>query len=289
MHIVTTNAELRAVIASWRAQRRRIALAPTMGHLHDGHVSLVQRARQHGDQVVVSIFVNPMQFGAAEDFATYRRTLDADAARLRAAGVDLLFAPADREIYPRGHDGVTAVEVPGLSNILCGAFRPGHFRGVATVVVKLFNLVQPDVAVFGEKDYQQLLVIRRMVADLDVPVRIVAAPTVRESDGLAMSSRNSYLSADERRRAPMLYTVLSRARDAILAGARDYAALETAARSDLEQAGFRPDYVAIRRADDLALPVPPDGNLAILAAAWLGKARLIDNVQLTLSEPLHVS
>ncbi len=283
MQTVTTSAALRETVADWRTPPQRIALVPTMGNLHDGHLSLIRCARQAGDRVVASIFVNPLQFSAAEDFEGYRRTLDMDAGKLREAGVDLLFAPVDAEIYPHGHRNVTAVEVPVLSTMLCGEFRPGHFRGVATVVAKLFNLVQPDVAVFGEKDYQQLLVIRRMVTDLDFPVRIIAAPTVRETDGLAMSSRNGYLAAGERQRAAVLYETLSAIRDAIMGGLRDYGALEAEGRLRLERAGFRPDYVAVRRSADLLPAGASDRNLAILGAAWLGRARLIDNLQLGLS------
>lgn len=284
MQTVTTQAALRELTARWRTQRQRIALVPTMGHLHDGHVSLIRQARAAAERVVASVFVNPLQFGAAEDFAGYQRTLEADADKLRAAGADLLFAPSDGDMYPRGHAGLTTLEVPVLSDTLCGEFRPGHFRGVATVVAKLFHLVQPDIAVFGEKDYQQLLVIRRLVADLDFPVEIRAAPTVREADGLAMSSRNSYLDAEQRRRAALVYQTLGETRDAIREGRRDYAALEAQARLRLERGGFRTDYVAIRRAADLQPAGAGDRNLAILAAAWLGKARLIDNLQLALSE-----
>lgn len=278
MLLVTTTRALRDALAPWRAAGDSIVLVPTMGHLHDGHMRLVERARLAGRRVVATVFVNPLQFGAGEDFAKYRRTLDDDTVRLRAAGADLLFAPADNEIYPRGHDRITQVEVPGLSAILCGEFRPGHFRGVATVVAKLFNLVQPESAVFGEKDYQQLVVIRRLVEDLNFPVRILAVPTVRDADGLALSSRNSYLSSEERRHAPLLYRTLIGTRDALISGHNDFPALEQAARNRLEQGGFRPDYVAIRRADDLQLPGADDKELTVLGAAWLGATRLIDNV-----------
>ena len=281
MQEIRNTTALREVIAGWRERRQRIVLVPTMGHLHDGHLSLVNLARKLGDKIVVTIFVNPLQFGAAEDFGGYIRNLDDDAAKLRQADVDLLFAPDDTEIYPHGHDKVTWVEVPELSNILCGKFRPGHFRGVATVVTKLFNLIQPDAAVFGEKDYQQLLVIRSLVADLNFPIEIIAAPTVREQDGLAMSSRNCYLSPAERKLAPALYATLCAARDEILNGSEDYVSIERMALESLRKAGFTPDYFAVRRADDLGVPAAGDKKLAILVAAWLGKARLIDNLHVT--------
>ncbi|GAB4300316.1 MAG: pantoate--beta-alanine ligase [Thiohalomonadaceae bacterium] len=280
MQTVTSIAEVRSRVAAWRTAGLRIAFVPTMGNLHAGHINLVSAARQQADQVVASIFVNPLQFGPGEDFAAYPRTLAADQAKLAAAGCDLLFAPTEQEMYPLGREGLTCVEVPGLSDILCGAFRPGHFRGVATVVSKLFNIVQPDVALFGEKDYQQLLVIRRMVRDLDMPVEIIGVPTVREADGLAMSSRNGYLAADERRLATEVYATLQALAAEVRTGVQDYTALEAAAVARLERAGFRPDYVSVRRAEDLDLPQAGERRLVVLVAARLGKTRLIDNLMI---------
>ncbi|BCX82448.1 pantoate--beta-alanine ligase [Methylomarinovum caldicuralii] len=271
-------ADLRACLEEWRRAGQRIVLVPTMGNLHEGHLQLVDTARRCSDRVVVSIFVNPLQFGPGEDYDRYPRTLEADCAKLETRGADLVFAPPVAEIYPRPLAESTFVEVPGITEILCGASRPGHFRGVATVVAKLFNIVQPDVAVFGEKDYQQLQVIRRLVADLNFPVEIVGVPIVREADGLALSSRNGYLTPEERARAPLLYRSLCQARDAIAAGERDFAALCRRQRESLEEAGFRPDYFEIRR-PDLGEAGPDDRPLMILAAAWLGRTRLIDNLQ----------
>ncbi|MEW6645790.1 MAG: pantoate--beta-alanine ligase [Pseudomonadota bacterium] len=278
MQTVTSIAEVRSLVAAWRAAGLRVAFVPTMGNLHAGHIHLVSAARKQADKVVASIFVNPLQFGPSEDFAAYPRTLAADQEKLAAAGCDLLFAPSEQEMYPLGREGLTFVEVPGLSDILCGAFRPGHFRGVATVVSKLLHIVQPDVALFGEKDYQQLLVIRRMVRDLDMPVEIIGVPTVREADGLAMSSRNGYLAADERRLATEVYAALQALAAEVRAGVQDYTALEAAAVARLERAGFRPDYVSVRRAEDLGLPQARERRLVVLVAARLGKTRLIDNM-----------
>lgn len=278
MLCVQSVSELRARLAVWRKNGEGIALVPTMGNLHAGHLSLVEEARQRAKRVVVSIFVNPLQFGPHEDYARYPRTPEEDRRKLLEFGVDALFSPTVEEMYPRGLERSAFVEVPTLSEILCGASRPAHFRGVATVVAKLFNLVQPDVAVFGEKDYQQLLLVKRMVADLNFPVEIIGAPTVREPDGLAMSSRNQYLSHEERLRAPWLYRALCEARAAILAGERDFKALSERQMRKLQQVGFKLDYFAIRRADDLATADPNDRPLRILAAAWLGKTRLIDNL-----------
>ena len=231
------------------------------------------------DRVVASVFVNPLQFGPQEDFATYPRTLEDDSAQLRRAGADALFAPGDNEMYPDGREWVTRVTVPGLSDILCGATRPGFFTGVATVVAKLLHSVEPDMALFGEKDYQQLLVIRRMVRDLNLDIEIRGVPTVRERDGLAMSSRNGYLDAAQRSIAPQLYRALVDIRVQLQRGERDYAALERAGAARLERAGFRPDYVSIRRQGDLEPASDPDEALIVLAAAWLGQARLIDNLK----------
>jgi pantoate--beta-alanine ligase len=270
--------ELRARIRTWRDTGGRIAFVPTMGNLHAGHIALVRRARELTPRTVASIFVNPLQFGPGEDLAAYPRTLERDHELLAQAGCDLLFAPGVETMYPRGQGIQTRIEVPGISDILCGASRPGHFVGVATVVCKLFNMVQPDLALFGEKDFQQLLVIRRMVEDLAMPVGIVGMPTVRESDGLAMSSRNGYLGADERTRAPALYRALTSAAQGLLAG-RGINEVEGEAIGAIAAAGLRPDYVSVRRADDLGPPGDADRELIVLAAAYLGRARLIDNLR----------
>lgn len=283
MQVVESVEKLRNQIAAWRQAGERIALVPTMGNLHAGHLELVNQAHQQADRVVVSIFVNPLQFGAGEDFDSYPRTLEQDSAQLEQADTDLLFAPSVDEVYPRPQEEQATVTVPGLSDILCGASRPGHFSGVATVVCKLFNMVQPDLALFGEKDFQQLLVIRRMVEDLCLPVEIQGVPTVREEDGLARSSRNGYLTPDERFRAPALYRVLCETGEAIRIGDANFEGLEIAANEKLEAEGFEPDYFSIRRASDLALPEAEDRELVILAAARLGRARLIDNLQVSLS------
>jgi len=277
-------AAVRQQVNAWRQAGQRIALAPTMGNLHRGHISLVEQARALAPRTVASIFVNPLQFGANEDFHSYPRTLAEDSRQLEQAGLDLLFAPNAAEIYPHGLDDNTRLEVPGLSSILCGASRPVHFPGVATVVSKLFNIVQPDVAIFGEKDWQQLIVIRRLTRDLNFPIEIVGAPTVREADGLAMSSRNRYLSPAERTIAPALYRTLTAAAERLRAGERDYAEIQTNGWDALAAAGFKPDYIQIRRAWDLVDPGSDDNELIILAAAWLGRARLIDNYRITLPE-----
>ena len=278
MNTVHTVKELRAQVAQWRAEGLRVALVPTMGNLHAGHIALVTRARELAERVVASIFVNPIQFGEGEDFEAYPRTLAEDQAKLSDAGLDLLFAPSVSEVYPRGRDGLTKVSVPGVTEILCGASRPGHFDGVTTVVVKLFNMALPDVALFGEKDFQQLMVIRRMARDLDFPVEIVGHPIVREADGLAMSSRNGYLSAEERATAPALNRALVVAAERLRAGEGEYAAIINEAQASLAAAGFRPDYLQIRRFDDLGEPAADERDLVILAAAHLGRARLIDNL-----------
>jgi len=270
--------ELRARVDAWR-RGGNVAFVPTMGNLHAGHLSLVKEARGLADRVVVSIFVNPLQFGAAEDFDSYPRTLAQDSSMLEDEGVDLLFAPPVKVMYPKPQDQQTRVEVPGISDLLCGAYRPGHFVGVATVVCKLFNMVQPDVALFGKKDFQQLMVIRRMVDDLAMPVRVVGAETMREADGLAMSSRNGYLSPQERAIAPVLYRVLSGLAQRLGEGSDDYAGLQARTARELDENGFRTDYVSIRRSTDLLDPAPGDKELVVLAAAYLGKARLIDNIE----------
>lgn len=271
--------DLQYALRSWRQQGERIAFVPTMGNLHRGHVELVRCAREVAQRVVMSVFVNPLQFGPAEDYDGYPRTLDADRAKLTSAGVDLLFVPDAKTMYPIPLAQMSKIHVPLLSDILCGASRPGHFEGVATVVAKLFHLVQPDVALFGEKDFQQLLVIRRMVRDLDFPIEIVSVPTVREEDGLAMSSRNSYLTAEQRRISPTMYRMLMALKARLEAGERDYPALAREGQRALKMAGFMPDYVAVRRATDLGPPGAKDTDLVVLAAAWLGKARLIDNIR----------
>jgi pantoate--beta-alanine ligase len=279
VRIVETVADLRACVRGFRTRGERVGLVPTMGNLHDGHLSLIETARRHGaDAVVVSIFINPLQFGPKEDYATYPRTPEEDHAALAANGVDLVFAPSLAEVYPGGQGESTRVEVPGLSTILCGHFRPGHFVGVATVVTKLFNMVQPDLAVFGEKDYQQVVVIRRMTRDLRLPLEIVASATVREDDGLAMSSRNRFLSAEERARAPELHRALGEGAAAVESGELPFPAIEQRGMARLEAAGFRPEYFAVREALTLAVPAPDCRHLVVLAAAWLGRTRLIDNL-----------
>jgi pantoate--beta-alanine ligase len=281
METVTTISAVRERVHAWRRAGERVVFVPTMGNLHAGHVSLIEAARRHGERFVASIFVNPMQFGPNEDFAHYPRTPREDERMLAGAGCDLMFMPDVAEIYPNGSERATRVEVPVLSRMLEGEFRPGHMEGVSTVVAKLFHIVEPDVAVFGAKDFQQLTVIRRMVADLCMPVEIVAAPTVRDADGLAMSSRNQYLTAAERRRAPVIYASLEAAAARLRAGDADFAGIERAGCAALEDAGLRPDYFAVRRAADLGSPEVGARELVVLAAARLGKARLIDNVQVT--------
>ena len=280
MHVIESMPKLRETIQNWRSADESIAFVPTMGNLHDGHICLVKEAKKVADRVVVSIFVNPTQFSPGEDFDAYPRTPEDDAEKLRMAGVDALFMPSVEVVYPE--NAKSFVEVPGLSDELCGKFRPGHFRGVATVVCKLFNMVLPDVALFGEKDWQQLTVIRRMVADLNMPLQIIGVPTVRETSGLAMSSRNAYLSAEEARLAAVLYQTLLAAKAALQAGNRNYAAIEQAQCERLSQDGFKVDYFAIRRSHDLLTPKPEDRDFAILVAARLGRARLIDNITLSL-------
>jgi pantoate--beta-alanine ligase len=279
MQVVHTSADLRAALAG----ARDTAFVPTMGNLHAGHVSLVEQAKQLGQPVVASIFVNPLQFGAGEDFERYPRTLAADCEKLAAAGCELVFAPDVAELYP---DPQTyTVRVPDtLANDLCGAFRPGHFDGVATVVLKLFNLVQPRTAVFGQKDFQQLRVIRDLVRQFNLPIDIVAGATLREPDGLAMSSRNGYLSAAERQQAPQLQRELATLAAAMQAGERDFEALAATARRHLNMAGWRVDYVAVRDTATLAPPGPDSLHLVVLGAAWLGSTRLIDNLDFVLGD-----
>jgi pantoate--beta-alanine ligase len=280
MERIVSAAELRATVARWRHEGLRIGFVPTMGNLHAGHYSLVRAARERCDRVVASVFVNPTQFGPSEDFSRYPRTLDADAAGLQAEGCDLLFAPAVETMYPFGLEAATRVDVKGVTEPLEGAFRPGHFAGVATVVLRLLNLVQPDVALFGRKDYQQLLTIRRLVADLCLPIEIGDVATMREADGLAMSSRNQYLGAEERARAARIHATLCQMRDAVQRGDA-IASVEHEAHAALEAAGFRVDYAAIRCADDLDEPAAGQrSGLIGLIAARLGATRLIDNLPL---------
>jgi len=282
MITVDSVAGLREQMAKSRQGGKRIALVPTMGNLHAGHIHLMQEARQHAQAVVASIYVNPLQFGPNEDFDAYPRTPGHDKVALLAAGVSVVFVPSDSVMYPRGRSAQTVIEVPGLSEDLCGAFRPGHFRGVTTAVHRLLTLVAPDVAIFGKKDYQQLMLIRLMVADLGIPVEIVGVDTVREPDGLALSSRNTYLGASERQTAPQLFETLCALRDRVLRHGSLTKEAEEAAMESLISHGFRPDYVSVRRQSDLAVPQPEDRRLVVLAAAWLGRTRLIDNVEFEL-------
>ncbi len=285
--VLHTADRVREFVRDRRASRQSVALVPTMGNLHDGHLSLARLARAEADVVVATIFVNPTQFGAGEDFESYPRTLDEDLSMLCAAGtVDAVFVPDEGEIYPFGADEAVRVSMPALSRELCGASRPGHFDGVASVVCRLLNIVTPDVVVLGLKDYQQLIIIERMVADLGIGVRVVSGPTMRDGDGLAISSRNRYLTDEERARAPALYAALERVAGAIRNGDGDYGALQQAAQDELRASGLVPDYVEIRCAADLAKPngrQPPE-ELIVLAAARLGKARLIDNLKLRETE-----
>jgi len=278
---VTTIAAVREHVQAWRREGLRVAFIPTMGNLHAGHVSLIEAARRHGERFVASIFVNPMQFGPNEDWANYPRTPGEDERMLANAGCSLMFIPDVAEIYPKGFERATRIEVPGLSRILDGEFRPGHFEGVSTIVATLFHIVEPQVAIFGQKDFQQLAIIRRMVADLCMPIEIVGAPTVRDHDGLAMSSRNQYLTAAERALAPQIYIALEAAATRVRAGDVDFASIESAGFRELESTGFRPEYFAVRKAADLSPATRQARELVILTAARIGKARLIDNVQVT--------
>lgn len=273
MQIHSAIADLRAALKN----RGRVVFVPTMGNLHAGHISLMEQARAHGDTVVASIFVNRLQFGPNEDFDKYPRTFQADCDKLAAAGVDALFAPTEADLYPEPQEYF--IEPPGIQNVLDGEFRPGHFRGVATVVTKLFNCVQPDAAVFGKKDYQQLMVIRNMTRQLAMPITIVGGETVRAADGLALSSRNGYLSEAERTEAPRLYRLLNEIRDAIRGGEADTIKLEKSAIAQLDAAGWKTDYVAVRQQSDLAMPQGLDAPLVVLAASRLGTTRLIDNIE----------
>lgn len=277
------NNQLQSALGKFRQNGQIIGFVPTMGNLHEGHLDLVRKARQQCDIVVVSIFVNPLQFGANEDLDAYPRTLAADKEKLFSEGVQVLYTPTAQEIYPDGMDAQTIVHVPNLGSTLCGSSRPGHFDGVTTVVSKLFNLVRPDLAFFGEKDFQQLSIVRKMVIDLCIPIKVVGVATTRADDGLALSSRNGFLSAEQRDMAPLLHQTLNSCREAIACGFDNFLQLESHARMKLLQAGFEPDYFAIRDARTLQ-PVTEDSEeIAILAAARLGPTRLIDNVRLSLN------
>lgn len=268
---------LREILSQVRKENKKIALVPTMGNLHEGHLSLVKQVQECADYVVASIFVNPTQFAEGEDFDSYPRTLESDLAKLDNLNVDLVFIPDRNEMYPEGNKVTTEVSVPELYSIYCGEFRPGHFKGVATIVTRLFNIVQPDLAIFGKKDYQQLLVIRCLVEDLSLPIEIIGSATMREEDGLAMSSRNQYLTETECQQAPVLYKCISQMAAAIKNGDSDYEKLEKNGVSSLKEAGFKPEYLSI--CDSKTLKLPMKQKLVIIAAAWLGKARLIDNIE----------
>jgi pantoate--beta-alanine ligase len=279
MDTVTTVADVRARIRAWRSAGERIAFVPTMGNLHAGHMSLLSAARFRADRVVASIFVNPLQFGPADDFLRYPRTPTEDALLLSEAGCDLLFAPTVEQIYPDGGSQPTLITVRGLSEGLCGAFRPGHFEGVATVVAKLFGIVAPDVAIFGEKDFQQFAVISQMTRDLAIPVQVIGAPTVRAPDGLALSSRNRYLSSEERARAPAIHAALLAIARRIGAGEVDFEALEADGRRMLEAQNLKTDYFSVCDAHTLKPPTRLSTDLVVLTAVRMRGARLIDNLQ----------
>ncbi|MBV7297874.1 pantoate--beta-alanine ligase [Enterovibrio paralichthyis] len=283
MQVIAEIAPLREQILQWRREGQRIAFVPTMGHLHDGHLTLVRRARENADVVVVSIFVNPMQFDKADDLAAYPRTLDEDLSKLNGEGVEVVFTPSADVMYPNGMDQHSYVDVPGLSGVMEGASRPGHFRGVATVVSKLFNMVQPDVACFGEKDFQQLAVINKMVADLCLPIEIIPVATVREMDGLAMSSRNTRLTVDERQRAPVLAKTLRWISSQMRGGRSDYSELVLDGNDQLRAAGLEPDEIFIRDAHTLQPINEHTTKAVVLASAFLGQVRLIDNLTIDLA------
>lgn len=279
MQTVESIKALREHRREWRQQGKRVGFVPTMGNLHDGHLELVKKAVETCDVVIASIFVNPLQFGQNEDLATYPRTLAEDKKKLTAQGADLLFLPTIEEMYPRGLEQQTFVEVPGISSIICGASRPGHFRGVATVVCKLFNMVQPDCAFFGQKDYQQLQVIRLMARDLSMDIDIQGVPTQRATDGLALSSRNGYLNDEQRKLAPMLYKTMQNVAESLRQGDTNLMQLSKSAVDKLSQYGFKPDYIEIRNGETLQAAASDDNHLVILAAAYLGTTRLIDNLE----------
>jgi len=281
MRVITTIAELRSTIKTYKQNNQIVGLVPTMGNLHAGHLDLVAKASAQSDCTVVSIFVNPTQFDKADDLKAYPRTMDEDLSQLDKAGVDIVFSPNPQEMYPHG-GLVTEVDVPNISKLHEGSSRPGHFLGVATVVCKLFNIVAPDIAIFGQKDFQQLSLIRQMVADLDMPIEIIGAPTIRENDGLAMSSRNSRLSEGQRKLAPHLYKTLKQLEKKVVKGGCDYPEAQNEAVDALSEAGFEPDYVLVCNAHTLQTASDSDQDLVILAAAYLGDIRLIDNIQISL-------
>lgn len=282
MQIIKDIQTLRETRRTWQSSKEVIAFVPTMGNLHNGHLKLVKEASKKASKVVVSIFVNPLQFGPDEDLDAYPSTFTADCEALEALNVDVLFTPTTAEIYSRGLEHQTFVEVPGLSYMICGASRPGHFRGVATIVCKLFNMVQPNLAFFGEKDFQQLQVIKAMVTDLSMNLEVHGVPTEREPSGLAMSSRNNYLSAQQGEIAPLVYTQLRYLAEQLKQGRRDFSVLLQSAKDALSDAGFKPDFIEIRNAETLLQVGHEDKKIVILAAAFLGKTRLIDNIQVTL-------
>ena len=282
MQLIKEISDLREIRRTWQNSAKVIAFVPTMGNLHQGHLNLVREAKKNADIVVVSIFINPMQFGPDEDLDAYPRTLESDSQLLENLGVDVLFLPSVNDIYARGLEQQTFVEVPGLSYMICGASRPGHFRGVATIVCKLFNMVQPNLAFFGEKDFQQLQVIKAMVTDLSMNLKVFGVQTTREDDGLAMSSRNHYLKKAERKLAPTMYKKMQELVGEIQSGRRDFSKLTLEYKLQLSELGFNPDYLEIRSAETLLQPGHEDQNLVLLAAAFLGKTRLIDNLQISL-------
>jgi len=280
LQVIRGISQLRSVLDKHRQTGERIVCVPTMGNLHEGHMALIQLAHKHGEVVVATIFVNPLQFGLNEDWDQYPRTFDSDVDKLNSVNCHYLFFPTDEEMYPFGMDNQTRVFCPTMTDVLCGASRPGHFEGVTTVVTKLFHIADPDVAIFGEKDWQQLAVIRRMVADLCMRVKIVGAPIARDHDGLALSSRNAFISEDERPKANQLNKSLNWAREQILSGNKDYGRIEAQAKQQILDAGFRPDYFSVCNAQNLAPALDEDTDLAILGALFTEGARLIDNVQM---------
>ena len=277
MHHLFEIPQVRKQIKKWKSEDHRIAFVPTMGNLHAGHLALVERAKELADKVVVSIFVNPIQFDKEKDLQAYPRTLADDKEKLIGVGCDLVFSPSVKELYPNGAN-ITRVEVSVISGLLEGKSRPGHFSGVSTIVSKFFNIISPDVSIFGEKDFQQLMLIRKMVIDLDIGVKVIGLPTVRESDGLAMSSRNGYLTTEERQIAPMFYRELNFLVGRIKEGARDFQSLQLSVMNKLEKLGFSSDYIEIRKVSDLSVASVEDIDIVVLGSVWLGKARLIDNV-----------
>jgi pantoate--beta-alanine ligase len=282
MQLIKEISELREIRRTWQIEAKVIAFVPTMGNLHQGHLNLVREAKKLADIVVVSIFVNPLQFGPDEDLDAYPRTLEKDRTLLEELSVDALFMPSTHDIYARGLEQQTFVEVPGLSYMICGASRPGHFRGVATIVCKLFNMVQPNLAFFGEKDFQQLQVIKAMVTDLSMNLKVFGVPTTREDDGLAMSSRNHYLKELERKLAPTLFKKMNELATEVQGGRRDFTKLTQEYKLQLAELGFNPDYLEIRNIENLLQPSHEDHHLVLLAAAFLGKTRLIDNLQISI-------